>query len=381
MTRSHILSFSSPYTLTRSNGSSDEFYQQLDVFTGCVLRNGESRFFKKGNFNFSICPEEAESKEDLLLDILISGTLWNEYKGYSKRFAYSKNQLFKFLFYLRNRNAKYKPVIDKLRGNLLTRWLTDKRSNNKPTLSSLRKLALYLESTGDFGEESKRIYKIIEIIKNHDNEKQQVFINEMLDFSFWFKSSSISNLGSFTREVRTFLNSHSSIYKNREDYFLCGRKEVEYHLNMVGATILNRNLKDEFLKTEKQILMLPTCMSASENCKAYFDGTALRCAHCNPECNVSRTSLEMKKSGIETILIKHSSDIAKSLNPWVNQKKTGLIGTACVLNLLQGGFEMKKLSIPSQCVYLDYCGCKKHWDQKGTPTNMNINRVLQLVTA
>jgi hypothetical protein len=112
---------------------------------------------------------------------------------------------------------------------------------------------------------------------------------------------------------------------------------------MVGASIMNRNLKDDFNKTEEKILMLPTCLCKNENCKAFFDGNNLKCAHCSPECNVNKISAEMDKKGIKTILIKHSSDLQDTLNPWANQSKTGVIGTACVLNLHQGGFGMKKL--------------------------------------
>jgi hypothetical protein len=64
---------------------------------------------------------------------------------------------------------------------------------------------------------------------------------------------------------------------------------------------------------------------------------------------------------------------------WANQKDTALVGVACVLNLLTGGYEMKRLNIQSQCVFLDYCSCKNHWDKKGVPTSMNINRLKQIL--
>ncbi|MBP7507095.1 MAG: hypothetical protein KA807_04685 [Prolixibacteraceae bacterium] len=73
--------FPSPYNLKRFNNNSDTFYQQLEVFTNCVLKNGKLIFFSKGEFVFSQCPEEDESEEDILLDILITGTLWNEYNS------------------------------------------------------------------------------------------------------------------------------------------------------------------------------------------------------------------------------------------------------------------------------------------------------------
>ncbi|NJK98458.1 MAG: DUF116 domain-containing protein [Bacteroidales bacterium] len=52
---------------------------------------------------------------------------------------------------------------------------------------------------------------------------------------------------------------------------------------------------------------------------------------------------------------------------------------ACVLNLLKGGYEMQKLNIPSQCVFLDYCGCQKHWHKNGIPTDLNSNQLQKIV--
>lgn len=85
----------------------------------------------------------------------------------------------------------------------------------------------------------------------------------------------------------------------------------------------------------------------------------------------------MKEKGIRTVLIRHSSSFSKWLEPWSKQRKTGLIGVACVLNLLTGGFEMKRLGIPSQCVFLDHSGCRKHWKSK-CPSQLNINHVYRL---
>ena len=36
-----------------------------------------------------------------------------------------------------------------------------------------------------------------------------------------------------------------------------------------------------------------------------------------------------------------------------------------------GGFDMRARGIASQCVLLDYPGCKKHWDREGIPTGVN----------
>ncbi len=47
------------------------------------------------------------------------------------------------------------------------------------------------------------------------------------------------------------------------------------------------------------------------------------------------------------------------------QRKIGPAAVACLLNLVQGGYEMRELNIPAQCVLLTFCGYQKHWDKDG----------------
>ena len=54
-------------------------------------------------------------------------------------------------------------------------------------------------------------------------------------------------MGSSTEEVNGFLILANEKYRYR-DYISCRKKEVEYHLNMVGAEIMNNSYREEFLK-------------------------------------------------------------------------------------------------------------------------------------
>lgn len=81
----------------------------------------------------------------------------------------------------------------------------------------------------------------------------------------------------------------------------------------------------------------------------------------------------------EVYLISHSSSFSEILKKWENKPEYGLVGVACVLNLITGGYEMKNLGIASQCVFLDGCGCKKHWHKEGLPTDINRTRLKNLI--
>ncbi|MEJ6949995.1 DUF116 domain-containing protein [Natronospora cellulosivora (SeqCode)] len=56
-----------------------------------------------------------------------------------------------------------------------------------------------------------------------------------------------------------------------------------------------------------------------------------------------------------------------------------IIGVACLLNLLSGGWKAKEMGMPALCVLLDYCGCKNHWDKKGVITNLNYEQLSNIM--
>lgn len=46
----------------------------------------------------------------------------------------------------------------------------------------------------------------------------------------------------------------------RKDVIFCVSRRAEYHLNMVGAEIMNRAYRERFIKTPKKAVLLPACM-------------------------------------------------------------------------------------------------------------------------
>jgi hypothetical protein len=371
-----------PYNLTNRNGNSDPFYLQLEKISNQVVKAGREHFqddiLNFRNTRLSQDGVDKKSDNELLLEILMIGVFWNSYKGKWRWNIQLVTPVFNLLYKLRSTFLKEK--VDKFRGRLGS-ILLDKtpKKNVRFDIDGFNNLMDWLAATGDLKMEvnilkewSKFLYFDIKRNSNH-------FLEDASDFAKWFADYSTSHLGNYTGNVSSFLQHNKKRYRGSEDQFFCSRSQVEYHMNMVGAQLMNESLQNEFLATKNKIMLLPTCMVKSSNCKAVVSGDKLQCSHCTPDCAVSKTTNEMRKAGVETVLIKHSSDFSKWLKPWANQTETGLIGTACVLNLLEGGYEMKQLGIPSQCVFLDYCGCKKHWDKNGVATQINIDRAKQLV--
>ena len=71
----------------------------------------------------------------------------------------------------------------------------------------------------------------------------------------------------------------------KEDVIFSARPRVEYHLNMVGAEIMNRAFRDDFMKTKRKAVILQACMRyfPKPQCKARSNGLSCECAECTPQ--------------------------------------------------------------------------------------------------
>jgi uncharacterized protein len=167
--------------------------------------------------------------------------------------------------------------------------------------------------------------------------------------------------------VKKFLHEKHSKHLFKEDVIFCGRKRVEYHPNMIGAEIMNRSFRKDFEIRPRKALLLPGCIRAknTENCRVQETNLGLECTGCLKSCRVNELSKTGKKQGFEVYMVSHESS-AFSSSTKEDRDELGIVGVACVSNLIAGGWKADSLGIPAQCIILDYCGCKNHWDQEGS---------------
>ena len=84
-----------------------------------------------------------------------------------------------------------------------------------------------------------------------------------------------------------------------------------------------------------------------------------------------------KKYNFKVSIIEHETTLS-SLD--INKNKNiGIIGIACIPNLISGGFKALRLGFIPQCVVLDYRGCSNHWLYKKHMTKINENRLLYII--
>ncbi len=368
------------YFLCESNESSTEFYKKNLNFSKKVLNKLEDNFSNDINDYMNYINknnmEQLRSKSEYLLEILMIGVFWKEHVN--KAISLSKiprNILIK-LSTLREKES-IKKIVDINRG-LLEYLFLNRRSNDKVKISleNYKKLVNYLKACGDYKEEAKRLEVWISYFFSLNKNKVDKILTSYLEFAKYFEDISQEVLGIYTKNVNLFLKNIDKKYKYREDFLFCSRKEVEYHLNMVGAQIMNEAYRKEFLKTKEKGLLLPSCMRIKDekNCKAIKTEEGYICNSCSKNCNVNKYDKLGKKYNFQVYIIPHESSI--SVKNKIKDGHIGIIGVACVLNLISGGLKAKNLGFVPQCVFLDYCGCKDHWHDKGIITDINMSYLL-----
>lgn len=374
------------YSLLRQYADSNEYYVDVAAFTNEVILNGEpimnsvilnfKNYIKENNI------ESLRSNEEYLLELLTLAILWQLYSDDAFELSELPKKIIKKLVELRRQGGNIKAGADFIRGILSTIFLSPNR-NYKSTielsLKNFKKFITWLSASGEFDEEVKRFNNWEKYFSTLPLKKLEEIFLAAAAYALWFNARSEVVLGKYTRNLNSFLKNEYPKHKFKEDIILCGRQRVEYHLNMVGAEIMNRAFRDDFLKTRMKKLLLPICMryNNEKNCKAKYTQDAYVCRNCTAECRVSKLTEMGKKYGFEVLIIPHGSSVFREEK--VKYGEIGIIGVACVLNLMSGGWKARDLNLVPQCVILDYCGCKKHWSNEGIVTDININQLKKVL--
>lgn len=381
------------YSLSENNQSnSDIYYYTVATFTEEVLREAKKKVnpvIQSYNSYLSYVEHKNNiDSEEIVLELLIIGVLIKTY--YSKALHLKKIQykLLSLVINIRKNNDNLKPAMNHLKGILSTLFLVSKAEYNNIesialNMKEFKKLILWLEASGEFSREVQRIKKWEKYLSTLSKKESVDVLTEIYNFALWFKNRSNEVLGEYTLNVDKYLKRTKNTSSWREDIILRQRARLEYHLNMVGAEIMNRSFRQAFLATDKKILLLPICMTSPKQafCQSEAFGREFKCKACSAKCQVNKLTAIGQKDGFKVMVVPHESSISSDSGKYtLFDEDTGVIGVACVLNLISGGWLLKDMNIPAQCVLLDYCGCKKHWHDKGVSTCININKLEKILS-
>jgi len=378
----------SPYSLRADSLNSEGYYDTVRVFTDEVLAQAARTVVpvvhEFADFVKTYGLEELRRTEEYVLELLSFGVLWNCYGTYSRAVRLAPFITMARMAEWRKKHRRAKPAIDIARGILTTLFLLPKRADRLPyllpRLQDVDDLSRWLEATGEFREQALRFIRWRAFWEVVPFERRIVMRRAIFDLTHWFTLRSDEVLGTYSQHVEGFLQNTRARYRWREDRVSCSRSRVEYHLNMVGPEMMNRAFRQDYLATDTTAVLVPGCMRARPDgeCEAVRVKEGLRCTGCRPECGVNRLRERGKRQRFEVYVIPHASDLSLWA-PRPGEPRRGVVASACVTTLVEGGWELKRYGVPAQCVLLDASGCKKHWDLAGRPTSFNVRELSRIL--
>jgi hypothetical protein len=326
--------------------------------------------------------------EEYITELLSFGVLLHTYGTYSEKVKFAPFALGKSLADIRKKNKTLKPAIDIIRGVITSAFLLPgginaKNSTDNPEsicknagIDIFDKLFRWLAATGEYREMTLRYNEWREFLTIYNEEDFNEIAGKISKLAALFIKESEKALGKYTEGVDIFRKESALNYKWREDRIQCMSSREIYHLNMLGAELMNRAFRADFLNTEVKAILLPGCMRtpSETGCKAKAVPEGFICTGCTKECGVNKIRIKGRDGLFETYIIPHSSNLALWA-PSEGKTRRGVIAVACATSLIEGGLELKRYGVPAQCILLNFSGCKKHWHYNGISTCFNIKEL------
>ena len=380
------------YDLRLDGESSQRFYADVEAFSRCVLKEVEARAGAAldgySQYVTQYLRETPRSRGEYALEFLTVGMvlrLYGKVAGSTPRWV---ADLARELYAIRRRSRVMKSVADFLRAGLFQIFMRrDMKDSGEAgpaaqiEATALARLIEWLQATGEFEQEWRRLDNWRSYWAEHSLDQAAQWMAVSVALFDWFTAASAEALGKYTRGVIPFLKNTWAMRFWREDQIFCGRLPVEYHLGMVAAEVMNDGLREDFHSRPRKVLLVPGCLRGArlETCQAVTDGLDMTCAGCDAGCAIHKITKSMRLEGIEVYIVPHSSGFSGWLERWQSDPKVGVAAVACMMNILAGGYEMRARRIPSQCVPLDFPGCRKHWREEPAATSVNEERLVQIV--
>ncbi len=365
------------YSLRDEQSNSENYYKRVNEFADTIVEHAQNTItpFIHDYINYlkTYKLEDIRKVEEYILELLSFGVLWRVYAGKALSVKFAPFITMARMAEWRKKHQRVKPVIDFSRGILLTVFLLPGKKHKKPDIPNLDQIdhvCKWFEATGEFREQALRFIRWRAYWGSKSQKELYNIFYAIEEFTNWFNDASIEVLGKYTSNVDSFLERAANNYKWREDRVSCTRSRLEYHLNMAGAELMNRAFRPEFNQSEAKAVLVPGCMRMRPEgeCEAVEVKEGLICSDCRPGCRVNQLRKQGKTqkdhAAFDVYIIPHASDLSL-WSPKAGEPARGVVASACVTTLVEGGWELKRYNVPAQCVLLDYCGCKKHWHENG----------------
>ena len=155
--------------------------------------------------------------------------------------------------------------------------------------------------------------------------------------------------------------------------------EKQYHLAMLEIELMNRSCGPAFRKAGRRLAFLPHCLrDLDAHCRAAVTEIDHVCRGCSQRCFINHVSTLLRRHRIEPY-IWMQANLKKLFRKLRNAEGgLGVMGIACVPELVRGMRMCTKLGIPAVGVPLNANRCAR-WMGEFHPTSVELKQVLGIV--
>ncbi|MEO3944150.1 DUF116 domain-containing protein [Gorillibacterium sp. CAU 1737] len=389
-----------PYSLRPGNTPSRRFYEltaQLadETVEEIAYRCADLYRFYTGRPVSSI---EAQGKTlEPVYDLLALSVLWREYGRKAQRVSRSISFARRRLLQLRttlpaSSRSWLDPLLARTAGLMLPARGEDSPGEERDhlrlwlTTAAWARFANWLRSSGEYDREAAMAKAFLTRWKQEAegalrSSNLANVLDDFIELGDWFVHRSVELLHPYTEEVERFRERERASSPQREDLLLRAKPRAVYHLQMTGADLLSRAYRPDYEAAARQLVLVPGCLALrGSSCPAEQADFGLTCTECSPNCRVRTLTALSRQQDFQVRIMPHLSGIFQpEALQRLRAEGTGVIGIACAATLIDGGLKLRKAGIPSQCVLLDSCSCRKHWHPVGKPTDFDLERLLSLL--
>lgn len=155
---------------------------------------------------------------------------------------------------------------------------------------------------------------------------------------------------------------------------------LQYHLYMLEVELTNRLNSALFKSADKKIALLPHCLrDLTVECKAAPDGFDYKCRHCSKLCYQNEVSTMLNNNGIEAYIWMGAELKKEAKSVMKSQKTLGILGIACIPELVAGMRLCQKYNLPVIGLPLDANRCVR-WMGSFNENSVNLEMLEKLVT-
>jgi hypothetical protein len=207
------------------------------------------------------------------------------------------------------------------------------------------------------------------------------------------KSLEMKDTGNTASEILELIDPYLKVYTENTEKHLkrlpvsrlwdrrLATSREQYHLYMLEVELTNRLFVSEFTRADRKIALMPYCLQDfSVKCKSekkYFD---YQCRHCSPGCFQNWASRILEEYHIEPF-IWMGGDMKQLAKYTLKEKRTfGVLGIACVPELISGMRNCRKNNIPVVGIPLNANRCIR-WFGEFFPNSIDLAELERLLAS